>query len=308
MRPPCRLTLAIIALFAMIAAAGCGAGGGAGGGAGDAVASTSVIADIAQQVAGDRFQVRSLIPRGADPHAFDPVPSDLRVVAGADVVLVNGAGLEGGLLDTLKAVVGDVPVVSVSSGLDSRTPQPGEPELAPGETDPHFWLDPELVKTYVGNIAAAFTQADPDGGDVYAANATAFKAQLDELDAWIRRQVRRVRPADRQLVTDHLSYGYYADRYGFTVVGTVIPSATTGESPTARQLSELTATIRRTGAKAIFVEAGANPKLAEQIGAEAGVRVVTDLLDHSVTAADGPAPNYVAMMKHDTLVIVDALR
>ena len=107
---------------------------------------------------------------------------------------------------------------------------------------------------------------------------------------------------------DHASHGYFADRYGFTIVGTVIPGAATSESPTARQLSDLTRTIRETGVKAIFVEAGENPQLAEQIGAETGVKVVTDLLDHSLTAADGPAPTYIDMMKYDTRRIVEALR
>ena len=107
---------------------------------------------------------------------------------------------------------------------------------------------------------------------------------------------------------DHASQGYFADRYGFTIVGTVIPSASTGESPTARQLTDLVATIRATGAKAIFVEASENPQLAQQIGAETGVKVVTDLLDHSLTAADGAAPTYIDMMKYDTRRIVEALR
>ena len=158
------------------------------------------------------------------------------------------------------------------------------------------------------NIEAAFSEADPAGAATYAANAKAYEAELDALDAWIEEQVAQVPQADRLLVMDHASHGYFADRYGFTIVGTVIPSATTGESPTARQLSELTRTIQETGVKAIFVEAGENPQLAEQIGAETGVTVVTDLLDHSLTEADGPAPTYIDMMKYDTRRIVEALR
>jgi ABC-type Zn uptake system ZnuABC Zn-binding protein ZnuA len=302
------LAAAMLALVAVLGS-GCGASsGGASSGALDVVASTSFLADIAQNVAGDRFQVQSLVPRGTDPHGFEPTPSDLKDVAGADLVIVNGAGLEGPLLSTLQNAVGDVPVVDASAGLTTRTPQPGEPALASGEQDPHFWLDPELVKTYVKNIAAAFSKADPAGAATYKANAAAYDKQLDELDAWIKAQVAQIPQTDRKLVTDHVSQGYFADRYGFTVVGTVLPNATTGDSPTARQLSDLTHKIEETGAKAIFVDAGENPQLAEQIGAETGAKVVTGLLDHSLTPPGGPAPTYIDMMKYDTRLIVEALK
>jgi ABC-type Zn uptake system ZnuABC Zn-binding protein ZnuA len=304
---PALLAAALLTLAAALSA-GCGAQSSASSGALAVVASTSFLADIAQNVAGDRFEVASLVPRGTDPHAFEPAPSDLKAVAGADLVIVNGAGLEGPLLTTLENAVGDTPVVAASAGLSTRVPMPGEPALAAGEADPHFWLDPELVKTYAHNIEAAFSEADPAGADTYAANAKAYEAELDALDAWIEDQVAQVPQADRQLVMDHASHGYFADRYGLTIVGTVIPGAATGESPTARQLSDLVRTIRETGVKAIFVEAGENPQLAEQIGAETGVAVVTDLLDHSLTEMDGPAPTYIDMMKYDTRRIVEALR
>jgi ABC-type Zn uptake system ZnuABC Zn-binding protein ZnuA len=302
------LLVALLALTALLGA-GCGAAaGGASSGALDVVASTTFLADIAQNVAGDRFEVQSLVPVGTDPHAFEPTPSDLKEVAGADLVIVNGAGLEGPLLTTLQDAVGDTPIVDASAGLPTRTPQPGEPELASGEKDPHFWLDPELVKTYVANIERAFSAADPAGAATYKANAAAYDKELDALDAWIRQQVAQIPQADRQLVTDHASMGYFADRYGLTVVGTVVPSASTGETPTARQLADLTQAIRDTGAKAIFVDASDNPQLAEQIGNETGVKVVTGLLDHSLTAPDGSAPTYIDMMKYDVRQIVEALR
>jgi ABC-type Zn uptake system ZnuABC Zn-binding protein ZnuA len=308
-RGPSLLLLTVLLALAAQLGAGCGAaGGGAPSGALKVVASTTFLADIAQNVAGDRFAIETLVPLGTDPHAFEPTPSDLKMVAGADLVIVNGAGLEGTLLTTLKSAVGDTPIVDASAGLPTRTPQSGEPELASGEKDPHFWLDPELVKTYVANIEKAFSQADPAGAATYKANAAAYDKKLDALDARIARQVAQVPEADRKLVTDHASMGYFADRYGFTVVGTVVPSASTGETPTARQLADLTQAIRESGAKAIFVDASDNPQLAQQIGSETGVKVVTGLLDHSLTAPDGAAPTYVDMMKYDVRQIVEALR
>jgi ABC-type Zn uptake system ZnuABC Zn-binding protein ZnuA len=306
-RAPLLLGAALLLLVVAVSA-GCGTASGPSSGALDVVASTTFLADIAQNVAGDRFEVASLVPLGTDPHAFEPTPSDLRKVVTADLLIVNGGGLEGPLLKTMENAGGGATVVDASAGLATRTPQPGEPPLANGETDPHFWLDPVLVKTYANNIAAAFATADPAGAAVYAANAAAYTKNLDALDAWIKAQVAQVAPGNRKLVMDHASHGYFADRYGFTIVGTVIPAVGTGETPTARQLSDLTHKIDATGAKAIFVEASENPQLAEQIAAETGVSVVTDLLDHTLTAADGPAPTYIAMMKYDTRRIVEALR
>jgi ABC-type Zn uptake system ZnuABC Zn-binding protein ZnuA len=304
-RPVLSLLVAVVLL-----GTGCGSGASAAAGSGklDVVASVTFLADVAQNVAGDRFTVRALIPPGADPHSFEPTPKDLGAVATADLVIVNGGGLEGPLLALLQNAGGTATIVDASAGLQSRVPQPGEPPLGSSETDPHFWLDPVLMKTYVANIRDAFTKADPDGAAVYEANATAYNKRLDDLDAWIKSQVATIPVADRKLVMDHASHGYFADRYGFSIVGTVIPGVGTGETPTAKQLSDLTAAIRASGAKAIFVEAQENPRLAQQIAAETGITVVDDLLDHSLTTADGVAPTYIDMMKFDTRRIVEALR
>ena len=145
--------------------------------------------------------------------------------------------------------------------------------------DPHFWLDPTKAITYVENIRDGLSQADPAGKDVYAANAAAYIAQLQELDTWIAQQVGQSIPAERrQIVTNHESFGYFADRYGFTIIGTVVPSVSTGSAPSAQQLARLVDRIKATGAPAIFLETGANPQLAQQVAAETGVKVVTDLV------------------------------
>jgi ABC-type Zn uptake system ZnuABC Zn-binding protein ZnuA len=132
--------------------------------------------------------------------------------------------------------------------------------------------------------------------------------KLRRLDVWIRAQVAAIPPAARLLVMDHLSHGYFADRYGFRIVGAVIPSVSTGDIVGAKQLAALVKTIEVTGTKAIFVGLGENPDLARQIAAEAHVKVVTGLLDHSLTPANGPAPTYLAMMRYDVRLIAEALR
>jgi ABC-type Zn uptake system ZnuABC Zn-binding protein ZnuA len=266
------------------------------------LATTGFLADLAQQVAGDRATVTSLIPAGSDPHAFEPAPRDVALIAESNVLVINGAGFEGWLSKTLENAGGEHLVITASQGL---TPRPADdPEEHP-EGDPHFWLDPVLAKTYVANIRDGLAQADPQGAEIYAANAEALTQQLDELDSWIRAQVETIPVERRLLVTNHESFGYFADRYGFKIVGAVIPSVSSSASPSAQDMARLIDQIRASGAPAIFLESGSNPKLAEQVGQDTGVKVVSGLLTHSFGEE---AQGYIAMMKWDTQLIVDALK
>jgi len=284
----------------------------------EVVATTSVLADIAQQVAGEAFHVESLIPPGTDPHGFEPTPGDLRRLATADLVIVNGAGLESSLEKYLEDV-DDEAVVVASRGLEPRTPDFGEPgreeaeahgeegESSGGGADPHFWLDPILTQSYVDTIAGAFEKADPDHADEYAVNASAFKDRLVELDEFTRRTVASVPEDRRKLIMNHASHGYWADRYGFEVVGAVIPSVSTGSAPTARDLADLLEVIEREGVPAIFVQVGENPQLAERIAADAGVTVVDDLYTGSLSGPDGDVTTYVDLIEDTANRISEAL-
>jgi len=260
----------------------------------------SFLADIAQNVAGDRLAVETLIPLGVDPHAYQPTPRDAAKVADCNILIVNGAGIEAFLDPLLANAGGERLIITASAGL---TPRP-DPQGEHPQGDPHFWLDPNNVIQYVENIRDGLSQADPDGSEIYAANAAAYLKQLIALDQWITQQLATLQPERRLLVTNHESLGYFADRYGFTVVGAVIPSVSTDASPTAQQMAALIEQIKATGAPAIFLEMGANPQLAQQIAAETGVKVVTDLYTHSLSAPDGPAPTYIDMMKYNVGRIV----
>jgi ABC-type Zn uptake system ZnuABC Zn-binding protein ZnuA len=264
------------------------------------------LADMAQNVAGERLEVESLMPIGLDPHAFQPTPGDVAKIADSQVLVVNGAGFEEWLDETLANAGGERTVIEASAGLQTRTPAAGE--ILDEAQDPHFWLDPLSAIRYVENIRDGLIEADPEGKAVYTQNAEAYKASLVDLDAWIRGQVEQI-PADRRLlVTNHESFGYFADRYGFEVVGTVLPSISTGAAPSAEQMAALIETIRASGARAIFLETGADQRLADQIAQETGVRVITGLYSHSVTEPGGEAPTYIDMMKYNTQMIVDALK
>jgi ABC-type Zn uptake system ZnuABC Zn-binding protein ZnuA len=266
------------------------------------------LSDIAQNVAGGRTTVSTLMPLGVDPHAYEPTPGDLARVADCQVLIVNGAGLEAFLDEMLRNVGGQRLVIEASAGLVSRKLSDQEDQAAHPEGDPHFWLDPNNVIRYVENIRAGLSQADPAGANTYAANAQEYIARLKELDQWIAAQVAEIPPNRRLLVTNHESLGYFADRYGFRVVGSIIPSVSTDASPSAQQMAELVDAIKATGAPAVFLEVGTNPQLAEQLAREAGIRVVAELYTHSPGPSGGPAAGYIGMMQYDTKVIVEALR
>jgi len=272
------------------------------------IAAETFLADIAQNVAGDRVKIDALMPIGVDPHTFEPTPADVAKVADSNVLIVNGAGMEVFLDKLLKNAGGQHQTIEASTGLSSRRLREGEIADSDHVGDPHFWLDPNNVVKYVENIRDGLSKADPDGASTYKANAETYVAKLKELDRWIADRVKQVPEADRLLVTNHDNFGYFADRYGFKIIGTVVPSVSTDSAPSAQQLAQLIDHIKATGAKAIFLEMGVNPQLAEQVAKETGRHVVTNLYGDSLGVANGPAATYLDMMKFDTNAIVDALK
>ncbi len=263
--------------------------------------STTFLADITHQIAGDRVTVESLLPAGADPHTYQPTPQDITRIEQVNLLIINGAGYEHFLepLLNVKRAGGEREVIEAAAGTDLRQ--------AAQSVDPHVWLDPNNVITYVENIREALTHFDPDGAQVYAANTKAYTAELEELDAWIVEQVGQIPPERKLLITNHEALGYFAERYGFTITGTVIESFSTDASPSAKQLAALIDQIRASGAPAIFLDASDNTALAQQIAAETGVRVITDL--HLESLTDGsPAATYLDMMKYNVTQIVNALK
>ncbi len=275
------------------------------------------LADIAQNVAGDRFAVNSLIPYGIEPHEFEPTPKDMAAVAESDLLIANGGGLEGWLETGLKNVGGSRILVTASAGLTSRpvnsAPVPSNssgssPAPSSSAVDPHFWFDPVLVKTYVANILQGFLQLDPSGEADYRRNARSYIAALDDLDGWIRSQVDLIPAEQRVLVTDHEDLGYFADQYGFEILGSLYPGISPDAEPSASQFADLIQKIRSSRAKAIFLEMGANTQLANQLSQETGIRVIAGLYTHSLTPPGGVAPTYLDMIRYDVNLIVEALK
>jgi len=274
------------------------------------VATTTIVGDVVARVGGDAIQLTVLLPPGADPHTYEPTPADLTAVAGAHVLFVNGLGLEGFLERTLRNV-GDIPVVPVSAGIQPRPleehgEEHSEESHAHGEADPHVWLDVRNVMIWVENTRQALSALDPAHADRYAANAAAYRAELEALDAWVLEQVAQVPPQNRKLVTNHPSFGYFADRYGFEQVAAVYPISP-GAEPSAREIAELEETIRRFGVPAVFAETTVNPKLAEQVARDTGVALVT-LYTDSLGGPGSGVESYIDLIRYDVNAIVNALK
>ena len=270
------------------------------------IASTTFLADITQNIAGDRLIVQPLLPVSADPHSYQPTPQDLVKINHSKLLVINGLEYEHFLEPLLENAGGERSVVTASDGLDPRTME-DEENAGQVVNDPHMWLDPSRVITYVENIRAGLAEYDPEGAETYQANAAQYTQKLIDLDIWIKEQVAQIPPERRLLVTNHEALGYFSERYGFTVIGTVLPSVSSDASVSARQLATLVDEIKGSGASAIFLDASENPNIAQQIADETEIIVITDLHLESLTEG-GPAATYVDMMQHNVMQIVSALR
>ncbi len=262
--------------------------------------STTFLTDITRNIAGDRLTVESLLPIGADPHSYQPTPQDVTKISQSKLLIINGAGYEHFLEPLLENAGGEREIIEASAGTALR-------KDAQGAADPHVWLDPNNVIVYVENIREALTHFDPDGAQVYETNADAYVRELKSLDTWIVEQVQQIPPEHKLLITNHEALGYFSERYGFTIAGTVIESFSSDASPSAQQMATLIDQIKSSGAPAIFLDASDNTTLAQQIAAETDVRVITDL--HLESLTDGaPAGTYIDMLKYNVTQIVNALK
>lgn len=299
-------TIIVMLTLSALFLTGCGSASQGSDNAVSVLASTSFLTDITQNVAGDRVQVVSLLPIGSDPHAYQAAPSDVAKISESDLLILNGVEYEHFIEPLLENAGGERVVVVASAGL---TPNQMEDEENAGQMvgDPHMWLDPNLVITYVENIRNGLIEVDSEGADMYRANADMYIAQLKELDAWIVEQVSTIPAEHRLLVTNHEAVGYFAQRYGFEVVGAVIPSLSTDAGTSAKEMSALIEQIKSSGAPAIFLGEVENTDLANQIAEETGMKVVNDLYLESLTKG-APAATYIDMMKHNVTSIVSGLK
>jgi manganese/iron transport system substrate-binding protein len=263
------------------------------------VTTLTVLADLIQQVGGDKVQVKALVPPGGEVHTYQPTPDDIKSVAQAKIVFYNGAHLEEWIDKTIRSAgKPNLPIVVLSEGLPLIKESGNDP-------NPHLWLDVANAKAYVEKIRDGLSKMDGANAGYYADRAKSYLAQLDELDKWIQAEVATIPKARRKLVTFHDAFPYFAERYGFSLHGVLVASP--GKEPSARDLTALARRIKQERVPAVFAEAQFNPKAMEVLASDTGVRVITNLYNDSLST--GPEANsYIALMKHNVTQIVNALK
>jgi len=269
------------------------------------VATTSIIADVVQNIGGEDIRLTALIPAGSDPHSFEPSPQQIAALSDADVVFVNGFDLEQTLLPILESAVSEEKIVAVSEGVGpiAFAGKEDHPEEGEHRYDPHTWMDPNNVIIWTENIERALSEADPAHADAYHARAEAYRQQLRDLDAWIHSQIEPLLPLN--VVTDHKLFGYFAQRYGIEQVGAIIPAYSSMAQPSAQELARLEDAIRQLGVDAVLVGNTVNPQLARQVAEDMGVELIP-IYTGSLSGPDGPASTYIDFMRYNVEAIVKA--
>lgn len=302
-----RIRVLAILGFAAVFAAGCGAtqGGGAtgegdgttsgGGSSGERVevtATLTVLGSMAEEVGGDRVEVTSILSPGAAPHTFRPSPSDAELISNSEIVFSNGLGVDnwlGGLIE--------------DAGNEELTTVKLSERFEPIKENPHLWLTVPNTKRYVEKMRDALIEADPEGEEQYRANAEEYLAQLDELDGYIRQQTESIPQDRRQLITHRNPLPYFAEEYGYEVVGVVQPNP--NARPSNQRVAGLVETVESEEILAVFTEVQATPGATETIGQEAGVEVFS-LYTGALTEEDA-GDNYTDMMRTNIDRIVEGL-
>jgi ABC-type Zn uptake system ZnuABC Zn-binding protein ZnuA len=283
-----------IVVFGVLALAGCGDGSD-GDAEPTAVATTTQAGDLLRHVGGDRVDIRTLLGPGADPHDYEPRPSDVRSIAEAALVVKSGGDLDEWLDDLLGEAGSDARELAL---IDSVQRIDG---------DPHWWHDPRNAVLAVRAIERALVEVDPGGRRAYERNADAYVRRLRALDRAIAACLKKVPDRDRKLVTTHDALGYFARRYDVEIVGAIIPSLSTQAQPSARDVDELVDQIRSEGVRAVFPETALNPKLESAIAREANARVGDALWTDSLGPEGSNGKTYLEAMASNTEAMVDGM-
>lgn len=293
----------------------------------ETVASNSILADLVAQVGGERVNVAALVGAGVDSHVFQPSPADARRVAGARLFFVNGLGLEGWLPRLVQASGSKAQVITVSKGIKpireggsghghahghahAHAPAPGpangHQQGAGGGLDPHAWQDVAQVKTYVANIRDALIAADPEGSAAYTSRAAAYLRELETLDADIRQLVGAIPKNARRLITTHDAFGYFSRAYGVTFIAP--RGVSTDADVSSRDIARIIRQIKAEKIKAVFIENISDARIMSQIAKETGAKIGDRIFSDALSDADGPAPNYIAMMRHNLRAFTQAMQ
>ncbi|PWC16918.1 metal ABC transporter substrate-binding protein [Brenneria corticis] len=268
----------------------------------DVVASFSVLGDMVSHIGGDRITVTDLVKPNGDPHEFEPSPRDSKTLAKADVVFVNGLGLEG-WLDRLVSASGYAgKVVTASNGIQTLTMV----EDGKTATDPHAWNSMGNGVVYARNIAAALSEADPQNADYYRKQGEAYIRQLTELDNYAKRTFADIAPEKRKVLTSHDAFGYFSQAYGVKFLSPV--GYSTESEASSKKVASLIKQIKQEKITTYFIENQTDPRLVRQIANASGARPGGELYPEALTDASGPAATYAAAFKHNVDAIAAGMK
>ncbi|WP_420911671.1 metal ABC transporter solute-binding protein, Zn/Mn family [Rippkaea orientalis] len=267
------------------------------------VSTSTIIANLTEEIAKDEVDHQGILEPGADPHVYEPVPTDSVAFEEADLILYNGYNLEPGLIKLMKASgikAKKVAVAEVVTPLDYVYKGQKEP-------DPHVWGDAKNVIKMVEVIRDKLIELSPEDASIFKQNAAILITELERLDSWIIEQIKTIPEAQRKLVTTHDAFQYYAKAYGLQVIGTLI-GISTEEQPSAQTVKNLTEEIKKSKVTSIFAETTINPALITTVAQEAGVKLAPNpLYADSIGAPESEGDSYVKMLRANTKTIVEAL-
>jgi zinc/manganese transport system substrate-binding protein len=268
------------------------------------VATFSILGDLVKNVGGDRIEVSTLVGPDGDAHVYSPTPTDGRRIADAALVVANGLKLEGWMGRLIKSSGTKARVVEAAKGVQPiKAEEHGDHGHA--DVDPHAWQSVTTVKIYVANIRDGLIAADPAGKAAYEANAAAYLARLDALDAEIKAAVEAVPKDRRKIITSHDAFGYFQKAYGIAFIAP--QGVSTEAEASAKDVGRIIQQIRRDRIPAVFLENVSDPRLAERIAKESGARIGGRLYSDALSGPDGPAGTYIDMMRHNIRTLGAAL-
>lgn len=267
------------------------------------VSTSTIIADLAEDVGGDRIQHTGILEPGADPHVYEPVPEDSIALEKANLIFYNGYNLEPGLIKLMKTAGSNAKQVAVGEvvkPLDFEYKGQKQP-------DPHVWGDVKNAIAMVEAIRDSLIELSPKDQEIFTQNAATEIEKLQKLDTWVKAQINTIPPDRRQLVTTHDAFQYYATAYGLEVAGTLI-GISTEEQPSAQTVQKLVEEIKATQVPAIFAETTINPQLIQTVAEEAKIKLSeTQLYSDSIGSPGSPGDSYLKMIVSNTKAIVGAL-
>jgi zinc/manganese transport system substrate-binding protein len=271
-----------------------------------AVASFSILADLVKQVGGDHVEVTAIVGPDGDAHVFQPSPLDAKAVAGAQLVVINGLGLEGWTARLIQSSGTKAPVVVASKGVK---PLQGEGEDKAGnlgKPDPHAWQSIANAKIYVTNIRDGLISADPQDKADFEANAKAYLARLDQLETEVKAGIASIPLKNRKIITTHDAFGYFGRAYGMSFIAP--QGVSTETEPSARDVAKIIRQIKAQHIPAVFLENISDDRLMQQIARETGARIGDKLYSDALSKPGAGAATYLDMMHNNIAAFTKALR